>query len=229
MNYGFRYSAGGVVVWGCLYLMALLSLGGCGEEKKYSPPAAVKTQPYVITSDETFAPYKRVVEVDINNRLSESELRDIAIQIRDKNKKIEATLIGYRLRSEHSEIFWARSDFKPTLEIKFLRASPAQRSYLERTSFKVEGEFVAAWIDDSGYSIRKMVMHRVKNKVFISRFYMDGSSGSDAYTQKIEGNDIKLYPKDYAQKKEYLFIDQEKNLTFFDKGGRYMTLSPISN
>jgi hypothetical protein len=97
--------------------------GEASESKKSSD---VVLADFTVTSDEYLGKIKRTVEVVLKQRISESELTEIAKALKGQaNQSTERTFIGYRIGSE-TGAYWATTHYDPDLDVRIIGMTAAE-------------------------------------------------------------------------------------------------------
>lgn len=120
---------GAVAGFFLLVALALIDISVNGSDSKIEeiePSVSEEQAPleslYTVASDRTKAPYKRTVEVTLNEPVNKDQLADIAQQIKSQeDAEVERTFIGYRLESQDPDTaYWATTHYDPDLNVVIL-------------------------------------------------------------------------------------------------------------
>jgi hypothetical protein len=138
---------------------------------------------YTVTEDTLMAPYKRSVEIELGERITEDELRWIAARVMASGKtKVERTFIGYRLKGQPSNTaYWATTHHNPDLEVRIQGLT--KEGYEALSSLQVpealSKDVVGTWIyEDVGLSALNVV-YRKNSKLFLARIFPNGEELSN--------------------------------------------------
>ena len=140
---------------------------------------------YRIIQENKIPKIKRSVDIRINLRVSEDELREIALKIKAKDKsQYERTFICYYLPDMIvDEGAWATTHFNPELEVKILGATEEELEILgEALTSDIEREIIGMWLDEN--ITAKIALFRKNGKSFIEMTYKDGSVGTYEMIEK---------------------------------------------
>jgi hypothetical protein len=135
---------------------------------------------YVVLRDKPInAGAIRDVVVRIPEPLSEADLKSLANRIKaDSTKSYQKTSIFFLLPGQEVDAgAWARAVFAPALQINIIGATAEQKNRLDQLPLP-DGEVIGDWyLDAPGSSSHRITLFRRDGKVYMRRFFGDGSSG----------------------------------------------------
>ncbi|MDP8201990.1 MAG: hypothetical protein P9M11_07600 [Candidatus Tenebribacter burtonii] len=163
---------------------------------------------------------KRSVDIRINRRVSEDELREIALMIKAKDKSpYERTFICYYLPNLIvDEGAWATTHFNPELEIKILGATENELAILgEVSTSDIEREIIGIWLDENIPA--RLVLFRKNGKSFIETTYKDSSVGTYEMIEKNTSRGLRFDDKKGSAFGDHYLINKNGELELRDDEG----------
>ncbi len=200
-------------------LVVALLLTSCGG----SPPEG-----YTIVEDSRTGSTKRSVEVVLDEKVGEDELRQIASRIKsDDGRNYERTFIGYHVKQKVDSGYWATTHYNPDLEVKILGLSEADEESLKRSEPAPAGrQILGTWLDEGVGS--KVILYKDKvGKLFIENSFPDGSTWARemAESQGQRGKRLEdIRGNDFG---EYYVVNSANQLEYWSKDGNYYTAKSI--
>ena len=187
-----------------------------------------KSIQYEIVKDEKLSNIKRMVEVILNEKISEEELKKIAIEIKHGDpKSYDKTFITYSLSADkkftkdRNRDGWATTHFDPNLEVKIQGLNlKDEQTLLEKsnTATNTNRKIIGSWIDDRiGYT---MVLFNADKKLFMETLFYDGSGSVD---EMIIDKNKKIKTKVDNGHGEYYVINAKKELESWGRNGLIYT------
>lgn len=170
---------------------------------------------YQIINDETFQDYKRSVDVRLEDKISEEQLKALALRLKAKNSNnFERTFITYLLPDMvlNSDA-WATTHFNPELEVKILGLSVDEDRML-RQKPKVEhpGSIGSWFLEDLAFPVR-ITIYKKGGEYSMDTVYQDGNSSNDKLVEKdFEGGRKFMKFKRSGPKNDYYVITSKGNL-----------------
>jgi hypothetical protein len=117
--------------------------------------------PYTITSDVDEGPERRLVDVNLNKKVTSEVLREIALEVKAKEKRQhERTDISYYLPTEFPEIAglrWASTRFNPSLDVKILGLSKEEEDAIRKLPLDHKGKRIGAWLPNDQYKTLDLI------------------------------------------------------------------------
>lgn len=134
-----------------LIALSVVALIGCSSEEKRTIPSDVS---YSITEETPNEALKKTnVNVELNKKVSEKVLSDIAMELRDERQQYERVWIFYHLQGEAPGTSpWATTHFTPELEVAILGSTVEQDE--KQSAVKVtDGKEIGRWKDEGSLRI----------------------------------------------------------------------------
>ncbi|WP_222832926.1 hypothetical protein [Pseudomonas sp. SC3(2021)] len=178
---------------------------------------------YSVVSDKSKRDIKRAVEVVLDERVDQPTLEALANQIKNSNPmSFQRTFISWRIKGEDGGGYWAKTDFDPTLNVRFLGATVAEYNKLMTSSTPSEGEVFGSWLSNWGTDY-KMVGYRKDGKIFVQSTFKDGSSGTKEFvSKKISGRSV-LVDVEGSDFGEFYLVNAQGDLEFWGENGSFYT------
>ena len=170
---------------------------------------------YEIISDDKTRGIVRKVSVELPERISEKQLRQIANEIKNGDSNVyERTLIMYRIKDEQSVAAWATTHFDPSLEVKFIGLSSDNFKKLLDVKHDVDGEVIGQWISPNGFTDHIVVIYKKDKKYFKQDFYIDATL--KPYELLKDGETYRYKDPNETQ---YFIIDSSGDLEYYGESG----------
>lgn len=135
---------------------------------------------YEILNDEKQRGVKRSVDVRLESRITEANLRELGIAIRNSdNTTYPNTFVLYYLPGmEVGAGAWASTHFRPNLEIQIYGMTQEEYEKMNSAeSLTDTSEVVGVWLDERPYVSRRITIVKRNDKYFLRALYSDGSEG----------------------------------------------------
>ncbi|KAF1073317.1 hypothetical protein [Halodesulfovibrio sp. MK-HDV] len=230
VRWGKRSRLGGVAYLGLAFVLLLVAAAMTEQvaptaqlssaENAVSTVQNVPLPNYRIVDEEMLGTAKRQVDVLLDERISEEELRAIAKKIKASAGTFDRTFIGYVIKGEKSSPYWATTHYNPDLKVVVLGGTKKEIQRLKATSLNEEGEIIGSWLATNGYACT-MTAYMFNGKAFIKLVYADGSNGKYEYKLTKENGKLRFEkPNDFG---EYYLTDSNGDLEFWDKDGKFYT------
>ena len=170
---------------------------------------------YDIIFDDKKRDIVRKVSVELPERISEQQLRQIANEIKSEDhNSYERTFIMYRIKGEQSVAAWATTHFDPSLEVKFIGLSSDNFKKLLNVKHDVDGEVIGQWISPNGFTDHIIVLYKKDKKYFKQDFYIDATL--KPYELLKNGTTYRYKDPDETQ---YFIIDSSGDLEYHGESG----------
>lgn len=184
------------------------------EEAKNTESENIKID-YEIVSDDKRRNITRKVSVELPERISERQLRQIANEIKNEDSNsYERTFIMYRIKGEKSVAAWATTHFDPNLDIHFIGLNSDDFKKLLNLKLDVDGEVVGQWVSPNGLTDHIVVLYKKDKKYFKQDFYIDATV--KPYELLKDGN---TYQYKDPNETQYFVIDKNRNLEYRGESG----------
>ena len=168
---------------------------------------------------------KRSLIIRTQTKLSEDELKDIALYLRSKNKRYERLFILYYLPdTSTSSAAWATTHFNPSLEIKIQGTTKDEENVIMNVD-QPSGEIIGKWYNSTVMAEHSIVIYLDDGQYKQVEKYKDGSSNERFLTKSEENGMVKfVYANDFG---EYYLIKPDNSLGLYDSEGFISTSYPI--
>lgn len=207
---------------------ALLIIGVEIASSESQPSQSIK---YTIAEDKHTRNVKRSLVVILEEKVTKEDLYQLARAIKDHDPiDYQRTFIGYYLKGDDKKDgFWARTDFKPHLEVEILGLSKEQEAKLTRAVTANPGEKVlGVWLDDRPYMGVKMTIYYSDDKrVYLKKTFSDGSSNIYEMIDFALEHGKRIEDKDGNDFGEYFIINEANQLEFWGRNGLFYTAQDI--
>ncbi len=176
---------------------------------------------YEIIKKECVLPFKRALDIRIQNRITDQQLRELALKIKEtlslEEKKAAKIFIAYWLPGMILNAgSWARTDFTPSLEVQIFGITKEQEKVFKPQPADYEGKVIGQWLHNQLQM--KCVFLEKKDGLFMQSTYSDGSKGENKLIKKKVKGGIRYYEKD-NDSGEYYMINSNGNLEAYDTDG----------
>lgn len=192
----------------------ILSIGliSCAETSSGPAPDLPS---YSVISDEVLPPYKRTVEVELDNSVSRDELGLIAKEIKALNRKpFERTFISYQLKGHTTKdigMSYAISHYNPDMEINFLGLSTEDEEIIWKKIAALEssserGEIIGRWIN-YGYPATIDVLEKKSGEYQFHKIYPEVTTEENNWEPKAKP--VKAIPDGETLKLIMPYVEDE--------------------
>ena len=185
---------------------------------------------YNIIEDEKKLDIKRSVVVSLNRKVTRDVLKEIALTLKQNDTmSYQRTFIGYFLVGEDKNNgYWARTDFKPNLEVRIIGLSIEEERALAKKPEPVPGrKIIGSWLDDRPGVGAKLTLFYTNEKLFLESTYSDGSSGVKEKTERSDNRGRRIDDKGGNDFGDYLLINPNNELEFWDERGYFYTAKSL--
>lgn len=202
-------------------LIALLLIGtlfgSCGNsnetEKSYT----------IIKEDQNEKIKKTNIDIRLKREVSEAELKEIALNIKEERTGFKMLWIFYYLPGHKvGSGAWATTHFSPDLEVKILGATIESSEEIEKV--KVTGEIISTWFDNDAMMPNKVYLVKENNKLYMKTLYPKNSltDASEIINEVVEKkkDGVTRYDYDNAHG-EYYIVEKNGNLGMYDTDGKF--------
>ena len=220
-----------------LFIIAfgLLTLTSCGdlpkEKTEKSTDTKTSSADTTLPSDLTFKILKENIndsiskcnlDIELNRKVSEQELTNLANKLRGTRAKYDKVWIFYTLPNmKVGSGAWATTHFTPTLEVKILGSTDKEESNTNNAANVVDGKQIGKWYEQQATSATYLYYEK-DNKFFMKTIFKDGTSMEAKMNQKKVSNGLQLTdPEDTHG--EYYIISKSGELEFYNKGNKKYT------
>jgi len=171
---------------------------------------------YKVINQDYRKPIKATFNLRLEKQISESEITAIAKHLKSSNPDYTRYFIFYYLPDmEVGKGAWATSHFNTSLNVNILGLSSEEEEKLNSVEMP-KGKIIGKWFDNSPASENTIIIYQKGGKYLFRQIYKDGSFGDQKVSKK--GNVYK-YKNNFG---EYLKIESDGNLGWYDKTGRFL-------
>jgi hypothetical protein len=224
-----------------LFIIAfgLLTLSSCGDLPKEKTEKTTETTTSqadtTSPSDLTFKILKENVndsiskcnlDIELNRKVSEQELTNLANKLRGTRTKYDKVWIFYTLpKMKVGSGAWATTHFTPTLEVKILGSTDKEESNSNNAVNNVDGKQIGKWYEQQATSATYLYYEK-DNKFFMKTIFKDGTSMEVKMNQKKVRNGLQLTdPEDTHG--EYYIISKSGELEFYNKDNKKFGIAQV--
>ncbi len=144
-----------------------------------------------VIDESTVQNAKRSLDVRISRRVTESELRLIAEELRsrDPNSYDRTFIIYYLPGMTPGAGGWATSHFNPNLDVRILGTTVEQEQDLASAEAPTPGrDVIGRWAGDQPYMPARIMLYREEGNLLMLRTYADGSGSPMEVTEAPTSN-----------------------------------------
>jgi len=197
-----------------IYVFAIL-LTACGghnipEGIKYD---IIKEVPHEVLGKDN-------IDVRLNTKVSQADLKEIALALREDRKQYEKLWICYYLPGmKVGSGAWAITHFTPELEVKIFGSTLAEDRETAST-VNIDGDIVGKWRSETSLSGAALIVYSNSNgKLMLKTTFKDGSSRTEEVRESKEGSRIRY--DDGNLNGEYFVVENNGNLGIYGDNGKF--------
>ncbi len=204
-------------------IILLTFIISCNNKPKYD---------YTIINENTDRAFNKTnLEIRLKKEISEADLKNIALEIKDSRSDYVKVWIFYFLPGqEPGNGAWATTHFTPELNVKILGAT--KEASTEMNTAKVTGEILNSWFDNDAMLPNKKYLVKENGKLFMKSIYpkskLAGDGGEmkeEVFKKKIENGIIRYdYENNHG---EYYLIEKNENLGLYNDSGKFKEAEKI--
>jgi len=191
---------------------------------------------YTIIKSETTPGIIRFLDVRLEEKISESQLKELAYKLKnlDPSHYKVGTRIFYLLPGmEPGCGAWATTHFNPDLKVSILGMTKEQeRELLEKTkTINVPSQqILGQWLHERGPLSYKVIIYKGEGKFFIVKIFSDGSSGTDELIE-IQPSPVgrRFREDEESYYGDHYIIDKNGDLQIWDNQGHIRTAYKIAD
>ena len=179
---------------------------------------------YKIIKEDKYSAIKKVkLYVRIDNEINETELKQIALKLKEKRPKFKQFWIYYLLPGNIiGNGAWATTHFNPELELKIL--GPTKESKEEFNKKSVKGEILNIWKSNEAIMPSRYFLVKENNEYFMKilfakNLYIDASEIIEKVYQS-EKNGLKKYNSNNTHN-EYYIHEKNVSLGIYNESGKF--------
>jgi hypothetical protein len=179
----------------------------------------------IIKEDIDRALNKTSVEIRLKEEISEADLKNIALEIKNNREDYNKVWIFYFLPGQEPEKgAWATTHFTPKLKVKIIGAT--KEASIEMRKTKVTGEILNSWFENDPMLSNKKYLVKENGKLFMKSIYpkskLTGDGGEmkkEVFEKKLNNGIIRYdYKNNFG---EYYLIEKNGNLALYDDSGKF--------
>lgn len=183
---------------------------------------------YTLINMEKGSSTKCILDIRLSGRIPEEKIKRIAEYIvENEGKGCSPLFIFYFLPDEKPgiDMAWAFSHYNPQLEIKINGLDLETKATLEAKLTKADENVIGSWLD-TGVLSHTIVIKIVKDTYQMSTVYGDGSGETKTLGVEVVNGEERLYENPGNYYGDYMVIQKNGNLAFYDNKGLIYELKP---
>jgi hypothetical protein len=194
-----------------LLLVTILLIAGCKEQ------TAFEKYNCKLLETEEMGTAKKSIYIQIPEQLTEMQIKEIAMQMRNEHSAYERLFIFYLLPEMRMGAgAWATSHFNTELEINILGVGSDAEEAMKNPDIP-EGEVIGEWYDRTLYIEHSVVIYKLNGDYKLKEVYADGNSIiKDLKFVEVDGKSKFIYDNDFG---EYFLIENDGRLGLYDPEG----------
>ena len=168
---------GGVCLFLVISCLGILLVDDSGQQRSAQRPESPNVD-YSIVDSDIRPGIKRGLDVRIDKKLSEDELRRLAFEIRDSDPNTyKRTFICYYLPDmKVGAGAWATTHFNPELEVRILGLTVQEEHSFTAKVDDPSREFIGKWLDEQLYQGNRAVIFKEDGRVLLENTFGDGGT-----------------------------------------------------
>lgn len=189
--------------------------------------STVQAAEYSVISESESNNYKRSIDVRLSEKVSEKELRAIAMELKESEKKAyDRTFIIYLLPDmEVNSGAWATTHFNPDLEVQILGFTLEQEQKMARDAASETRDLVGVWEAESLGA--RLTLYRENGKLYLDAKYAEGSDSIEEMIETKSATGTQLVGKGGNPHGDYIVLDGKGNLQAEDGYGIFLKYKKI--
>lgn len=204
-------------------ILLLTFIVSCSNKPKYD---------YTIINENIERAFNKTsIEIRLKEEISETDLKNIALEIKGSRRDYDKIWIFYFLPGQETgNGAWATTHFTPVLNVEILGATKEALSQMNM--IKVGGEVLNSWFDNDAILPNKKYLVKENGKLFMKSIYPKSKLAGDGREMKEEVFKRKLknglirynYKNNHG---EYYLIEKNGNLGLYDDSGKFKEAKKI--
>lgn len=219
-----------------LLIAAIASLticfAGIGERRTVLLPSGDRIELEVLR-EKKFFPSKRILNIQLEKRISETDLIKVAEWLRDSDRKdyrrVELAFLLPGMEMDAGA--WATAVFTPALEIRIIGTTKEEHEKLvQAPELKREAlVLVGSWLEERVFLERRIDLIQSNRVYYVRDTFKDESVNISPALVKPSGSTITFSYEPSNKNGEYYIVNKNRELEFWDREGKYYTAPPLSN
>lgn len=161
---------------------------------------------------------KNSIDVNLNKKIHENTIREIAEEIRSDRKDYNSLYIRFFIPETEIGASWATANYDPNLEVEIFGSTIEEDLKLEKSS-GASGKVLGKWKCNKSLMGAILILHKDGSILKMKINFKDGTSlDSDITEKKKAGKDILF---DNNGHEEYYIIESNGNLGMYGKDGKF--------
>lgn len=197
-----------------IYILIVIFLTACGVS---NIPDDVK---WKITKEEPNKAYsKDNIEIELNKKVDEKILKEIALEIRKDRQQYNKLWIFYHITDMTEGLAWATTHFTPDLKVEIIGSTETQDHETSKTT-DIKGEILGKWRSEKSLMGATLILYKnVESKLKMRITFKDGGKMESEIKQLIK--DGKTRYNDDNKHGEYYILETNGNLGLYDNEGKF--------
>jgi len=196
------------------YFLTLLILTACGGS---NIPEDVK---YEITKEEpNNALGKDNIEIQLNKKVDEKVLKEIALELRKDRTQYDKLWIFYHIPDMTPSMAWATTHFTPELKVEIIGSTESQDIETSNTE-DIKGEIVGKWRSEKSLMGASLFLYKnSENKLIMRITFKDGGKTESEIKESVKNG--KTCYDDDNEHGEYYILEANGNLGMYGPDGKF--------
>lgn len=219
------------IIYGLTLVSSIFLLGISSPNKENAPNSnvrinsngqnALEKYDCKIMNTEAQKPFHMTIYIQIPEQLTESQLKEIATQMKNENEVYKMLFIFYLLPNMEIGTYpWASTNYSPNLKIIINGVDKTTEEKLKNLDLPV-GEIIGKWYDKSPLVENVVIIFKIDGKFKMKKSYRDGSNRIlDLQLTKIDGKSKFVYKNKFG---EYLLIEKDGRLGQYDEENGFLS------
>lgn len=180
----------------------------------------------IIEQNYLFQFNKGELSISLEHKLTEKELKDLGLQLRDKlYKSAEVVYIFYYLPDCADSTAWAITHFekdKSTININGITIEK-EKEFLELIK-KDTRDIINQWIDSSAFLSSLITLFKENGKIYMETLYSNNSKSIKEQKLTIVENGVRYDNLQSNTHGEYVIVTKENEYVYYTPDGEYLKI-----
>lgn len=196
------------------YILTVLFFIACGGT---NIPADVKF--HIVKEEPNISLSKDNIEIQLNRKVDEKILKEIALELRKDRKQYEKLWIFYHLPDLTPGIAWATTHFTPDLKIEIIGSTESQ-DLKTSNAVDINGEIIGKWRSEKSLMGATLFLYKNTEKKLIMRMtFKDGTKIESEIKESIKNKKTRY--DDDNEHGEYYILEVTGNLGMYGANGKF--------